>query len=122
MKRMVGALDGTGHGCVIEQDVPPLRKGAVLVKVRASLISPGTELSGAKKARVNPDAVPGQPRPFGYQNAGDVLAVGEGVSEFSPGDRVACMGGGYAQHTNFAVVLLARELLPTKRERNTCHR
>ena len=102
--RSVGALDGTGRGCVIEQEVPALGRGCLLVKVRASLISPGTELGGAKRARANPDAQPGTPRPFGYQNSGDVLEVGAGVTEFVPGDRVACMGGGYAQHTDYAVV------------------
>jgi len=97
-------LDGAGHGCVIKQEIPPLVKGAMLVKVHASLISPGTELRGAKAARQDPDAKPGEPRPFGYQNSGEVLAVHDSVTEFKPGDRVACMGGGYAMHTNYAVV------------------
>ena len=103
-ERQVGALDGTGHGCVLTQDVTALGKGTVLVRVHASLISPGTELAGAKKARKDPDASPGEPKAFGYQNAGEVLEVGEGVREFKPDDRVACMGGGYALHTNYAVV------------------
>ena len=102
--RQIGALDGTGHGCVIAQEIPPLKQGVVLVKVHASLISAGTELSGAKVNRRKPDAEPGEPRPFGYQNAGEVLEVGEGVTDFGPGDRVACMGGGCAQHANYAVV------------------
>jgi threonine dehydrogenase-like Zn-dependent dehydrogenase len=33
-----------------------------------------------------------------------VLEVSEGVEEFAPGDRVACIGNGLAQHTNYAVV------------------
>lgn len=103
-QRKIGALDGTGHGCVLTQDIPPVKQGEVLVKVHASLISPGTELNGARKARKDPEAKPGTPRPFGYQNAGEVLETGPGVTEFKPGDRVACMGGGYAQHTNYAVV------------------
>ncbi len=103
-ERIVGALDRTGHGCVVSQPVPELSDGMVLVKVQASLISPGTELKGAKNAREKGIADPGTPRPFGYQNAGDVLAVHESVTEFRPGDRVCCMGGGYAQHTNYAVV------------------
>ena len=36
-----------------------------------------------------------------------VLEVGAGVSAIAPGDRVACMGGGYALHTNYAVVLVS---------------
>jgi len=103
-QRLIGALDGTGHGCVIAQDIPALTKGKVLVKVAVSLISPGTELSGAKTARANGVADPGNPKPFGYQNAGVVVEVGEGVQEFAPGDRVACMGAGFAQHANYAVV------------------
>ena len=30
--------------------------------------------------------------------------MGEGVTRFRPGDRVACIGGGFAQHTTYAVV------------------
>ena len=103
-QRYIGALDGTGHGQVIQQDVPELKPGMVEVKVHASLISPGTELSGAKTARREGKTEVGTPRPFGYQNAGEITAVGDGVTAFKPGDRVACMGGGYAQHTNIAVV------------------
>ncbi len=104
MQRQVGALDGKGRGVVVTEEVPPLKKGCLLVKVHASLISPGTELGKAKQDRVNPAAEAGEPKKFGYQNAGVVLEVGEGVTGFKPGDRVACMGGGAAQHTDYAVV------------------
>jgi polar amino acid transport system substrate-binding protein len=33
-----------------------------------------------------------------------VIAVGEGVTRFKPGDRVACIGGGFALHTDIAIV------------------
>ncbi|MFL5186809.1 MAG: quinone oxidoreductase family protein [Microvirga sp.] len=44
-------------------------------------------------------AVPSMPFTPGSEGAGEVIAVGEGVSEFKPGDRVAyCMAmGAYAQ-------------------------
>ncbi len=102
--RKIGAIDGKGRGCVVSREVPELAKGTVLVEVHASLISPGTELKGAKQARAKPESSAAEPRPFGYQNAGVVLETGEGVADFKPGDHVACMGGGYALHTDYAVV------------------
>lgn len=105
-RRIVAAVMGDGRIGLIEEDIPDLRPGAVLVEVHSSLVSPGTELGGWRGLRRrldNPDPS-ASPRPFGYQNAGVVLKAGEGVEEFSAGDRVACMGGGYALHTNYAVV------------------
>ena len=103
--RRVGALDQAGHACVIEQPMPELKKGTVLVQVHCSLISPGTELNGAKQARKDGQTDPGEAKPFGYQNAGVVAALGpDTVTDLQIGDRVACMGAGYAQHADFAVV------------------
>ncbi len=47
---------------------------------------------------------PNKEQPFGYSNSGIVLEAAEGASEFKPGDRVACIGAGYALHTDYAVV------------------
>ncbi|MHC4916713.1 MAG: zinc-dependent alcohol dehydrogenase, partial [Planctomycetota bacterium] len=102
-KRRAVAMDGAGRISVIDDAMPQLRPGTVLVEVRSSLVSPGTELGGVPERRKKPDA--GRPpRPFGYGNAGTVLAVGEGCSGVEVGDRLACMGAGYAQHATHAVV------------------
>lgn len=105
-KRIVAARCDDRRIRLIEQDVPPLAPGAVLVRVRASLVSPGTELGGwaGFSARPQEPASQTEPRPFGYSNAGVVMAVGEGAEEFAPGDRVGCIGGNYAMHTDYAVV------------------
>ncbi len=105
-KRIVAAILGNGHIGLIEQEVPALEPGFVLVQVRASLVSPGTELGGWRglKQRADNPVPDAKPRPFGYANAGVVMEVGEGAEEFKAGDRVACMGGGYALHTDYALV------------------
>ncbi|OQA00403.1 MAG: putative ABC transporter ATP-binding protein [Planctomycetes bacterium ADurb.Bin412] len=101
--RRVLAIDGRGEFVVIEQPVPELAPGRVRLRVRASLVSPGTELGGvpARRANPKPDAAP---QPFGYSNAGEVVALGEGVTRFRVGERIACIGAGYAQHASEAVV------------------
>ena len=45
-----------------------------------------------------------QPMPLGYSSAGTIIAVGLGVQGFQVGQRVACAGGGYAVHAEYAVV------------------
>jgi len=99
--RKVAAIDGRGQFHVIREPVPEPKRGEVLIEVAASLISPGTELGGIPARRRSPTDAP--PRPFGYQNAGTVIRLGEGVARFEVGDRVACMGGGYALHASHAV-------------------
>jgi prepilin-type processing-associated H-X9-DG protein len=42
-------------------------------------------------------------QPLGYSLSGEVITVGEGVSEFKPGDKVAC-GGGAASHAELVAV------------------
>jgi len=41
---------------------------------------------------------------LGYSAAGTVIEVGEGVTEFHQGDRVACAGVGYASHAEVLAV------------------
>lgn len=102
-QRQVATLDNQGRAEIITEPLPPTGPGAVLVRVQASLISPGTELSAVRQARQKNNGDPGQRRPFGYQNAGVVVAAGKGVTRFKPGDRVACMGAD-ALHATYAVV------------------
>jgi len=40
----------------------------------------------------------------GYSAAGEVIEVGEGITEFVPGDWVACAGAGQANHADFIAV------------------
>jgi predicted dehydrogenase/threonine dehydrogenase-like Zn-dependent dehydrogenase len=73
----------------------------------------------ARAAIVGPDDVPrpgGRTAPFpenemahqgwalGYSSAGEVIALGEGASEFAVGDLVACAGAGLASHAEVARV------------------
>jgi predicted dehydrogenase len=123
-----------GSITVVDAPVPAPRAGWVLVANRCSLISAGTERSklelGAKnllqKARARPDlarkvvdraraegvrpALSGAREhldalaPLGYSSAGVVLRLGSGVAGISPGDRVACAGGGFANHAEVVSV------------------
>ena len=102
--RQVGAMNCEGHAVVLTQPLPSLAAGQVLVQVHASLISAGTELVQARRLRVEDTHEPSDPTPFGYQAAGIVQAVSDDVTQHRPGDRVLCMGAGYALHSDYAVV------------------
>jgi polar amino acid transport system substrate-binding protein len=124
----------TGTVSVTDVPAPLVRPGFVIVRTAASLISAGTERmtveTGQKslmgraldqpalvkqvlqKARTEGvmntiDAVRaklGSLIALGYSAAGTVTEVGEGVTEFHPGDRVACAGVGYASHAEVLAV------------------
>jgi len=124
----------TGDIAVREVPPPALVPGCVLVRVAASVVSPGTERASAefsrksllRKAQSRPDLVRevihkvqrdgifsavqavrsrlDQPQSVGYSSAGTVVSVGEGVSGLQPGDRVACAGAGYAVHAELDCV------------------
>jgi predicted dehydrogenase/threonine dehydrogenase-like Zn-dependent dehydrogenase len=112
----------TGETILEDVPAPKVRPGYVLIKTTRSLVSLGTErmlvefgrANLLQKARQQPDKVKQvlgkikteglkptmqavfnkleQPLPLGYCNAGRVIAVGEGVHEFSIDDRVASNG------------------------------
>ena len=124
----------TGELDVAEVPAPQLLPGCVLVRVAASLVSAGTERASSEfasknllaKAKARPDLVRDvlaklqrdglastlrtvrsrldQPQSVGYSSAGVVVAVGDGITDISVGDRVACAGAGYAVHAEFACV------------------
>jgi len=112
----------SGETTVADVPAPGLGRHSVLIQTRASLISAGTErmlvefgkASLIAKARSQPDKVKqvldkiktdglmptleavfrklDEPLPLGYCNAGVVVEMGAGVTEFAPGDRVISNG------------------------------
>lgn len=120
-----------GGAVVADVPAPRVEPGEVLVSVRASCISVGTEMSGVRSSGVpmwrralqQPEkaaqvvqmvATQGLSRtwklveakrdeasPTGYSAAGVVVQVGAGVDDLGPGDRVACAGAQCAHHAEF---------------------
>ena len=133
MKQIVQSINN-GEIMVVDAPPPDLQPGFVLVRNVCSLVSSGTERAShefagknlLQKAKARPDLIKqfmdkskkdgvlsafdavksslDQAMPLGYSTAGKVLTVGEGVTEFKPGDRVACAGAGYANHAEVVSV------------------
>jgi threonine dehydrogenase-like Zn-dependent dehydrogenase len=101
--RNVGAFNGEGQFIVIEEPIPEPGRGEVLIEIKASLVSPGTEFMDIPQIRKNPDPK-GEIRKLGYNSAGVIKKQGPGCEDLPVGTRVACMGWGYAFHTDYAVV------------------
>lgn len=129
MKQIIQSFK-TGKTILEEVPAPQVTKGTVLIQTTRSLVSLGTERMLVEfgksnlisKARQQPDKVKqvldkikteglmptleavfnklGEPLPLGYCNVGKVIAIGEGVSEFKVGDRVASNG----QHAEFVSI------------------
>lgn len=129
MKQIIQSFK-TGETILEEVPAPKIKKGTVLIKTTYSLVSLGTERmlvefgksNMLQKARQQPDKVNqvldkmktdgvvptleavfnklGEPLPLGYCNVGEVIEVGDGVSEFKKGDRVASNG----PHAEFVCV------------------
>ncbi len=133
MKQLLQNLR-TGETLVVDVPIPAPQPGEALVRTAASLVSAGTERTLVEfaekslvgKARARPDLVRqaldkarregvlttleaalnrlDQPMPLGYSSAGVIAALGEGVQGLRVGQRVACAGGGYAVHAEWAAV------------------
>ncbi len=133
MKQAVQDLRGGGTR-LVETPIPAAGRGQVLVRTASSLISSGTERmvadfaakSLAGKARARPDLVRqtvdkarrngvlaavdavrnrlAEPMALGYASSGTVVEVGADVHDLARGDRVACAGGGFAVHAEYAAV------------------
>jgi len=76
---------------LVEESVPPVGAGQVLVRARKSLISTGTEcicLGRLFEEGTHWDRWVKYPFPPGYSMMGVVEQVGEGVTNLQPGDRV----------------------------------
>jgi len=129
MKQIIQDLK-KGDTILEEVPVPKVKSGHVLIKTSKTLVSLGTErmlvefgkANFVQKARQQPDKVKmvldkvktdglkptidsvfnklNQPLPLGYCNVGEVVAVGNGVTDFKIGDRVASNGG----HAEFVLV------------------
>lgn len=127
----------TGETILEEVPAPIVSRGNVLIETTHSLVSLGTERmlvefgksSLISKARQQPDKVKQvldkikaegllptleavynkleQPLPLGYCNVGKVIAIGDGVSEFNVGDRVAS-NGQHAEYVNIPKNLVAK--------------
>jgi predicted dehydrogenase/threonine dehydrogenase-like Zn-dependent dehydrogenase len=133
MKQLLQNLR-TGETIIADVPIPQVQGKMALVRTQASLVSAGTERmlvefaekSLLGKARSRPDLVHqvldkarregvlstieaaftrlDQPMPLGYSSAGVVEALGPSLQGFRVGDRVACAGGGYAVHAEFALI------------------
>jgi predicted dehydrogenase/threonine dehydrogenase-like Zn-dependent dehydrogenase len=129
MKQIIQNLKN-GNTILEDVPVPLVRSGHVLIKSHRSLVSLGTEKMLVEfgrsnllaKARQQPDKVKqvldkiktdglrptmqavfnklDDPLPLGYSNAGEVIGVGEGVTDIKIGDRVVSNG----PHAEYVVV------------------
>lgn len=103
-KRICAYFDYRGRVFIEEEPIPELKEGEVLVKVNASLISPGTEVGGIKKLRESQASSKLGKRPFGYSISGEIVEVCKNCKSLKIGQKVACIGAGYALHTNYACI------------------
>src|SRR5215813_9759481 len=82
---IAAVLYGKEHLLVEPVAVPTIDRGDILVRVKVALTC-GTDVKVFSRGYHARMIVP--PAVFGHELAGDVVAVGEGVTQFSVGDRV----------------------------------
>jgi L-iditol 2-dehydrogenase len=82
---LAAVLYGKEHVQLERIPVPTIGPGDILVRVRAALTC-GTDVKVFRRGYHAKMIVP--PAVFGHELAGDVVAIGEGVTRFKPGDRV----------------------------------
>ena len=85
-------LEGVGNVKMVEAEIPSPGNDEVLIKVRRSLISRGSELF---RRYVMPGAIP--PHMMGYSDAGDVIEIGDLIEGVVIGER-SNVGGPHAQY------------------------
>ncbi|MDX4058866.1 bi-domain-containing oxidoreductase [Aliarcobacter skirrowii] len=133
MKQLIQSFK-TGELGLFDVPIPVCEKNGALVQTTVSLVSAGTEKmlvdfakkSMLAKAKDRPDLVKqvidkmkkegvrntlekvftklDTPIPLGYSLAGRVVQVGDELSGINIGDRVACGGAGYANHSEINYV------------------
>ena len=121
MKQLIQNLKN-GETLLEEVPAPQAKRGSILIQTRRSLVSLGTErmlvefgkANLLEKARQQPDKVKmvldkiksdglmptletvfnklEQPLPLGYCNVGEVIAIGDGITDIRVGDRVVSNG------------------------------
>ncbi|NLF28616.1 MAG: zinc-binding dehydrogenase [Clostridiales bacterium] len=104
MSKTTQAVFRTGRGEVVIRDmaVPEPDSKQVLLRVKASLISPGTETAPIRRSRQQPkDAGMDQ---TGYCVAGVVEKVGAEISTLKEGDRIIAIEWGRAYHSPYVVL------------------
>ncbi|MDA8570347.1 bi-domain-containing oxidoreductase [Schleiferiaceae bacterium] len=132
MKQLTQQLK-SGKMEILEVPFPALNRGYIMVRNHYSVISAGTEgktVTDARKGYISKaksrqkevkqviemvktnGLIPTYnlvmnkleaPSPLGYSSAGEVIAIGEGVTNFRVGDLVAC-GGSTASHADIVSV------------------
>ncbi|SDD11531.1 Threonine dehydrogenase [Paenibacillus sp. UNCCL117] len=87
----------SGAISTIDIKAPELPAGHVLIRTEYSAISPGTELTMARKSKDVPVGL-------GYSAVGLIERTAPDIVHLKPGDRVACYGGPYVRHAELLAV------------------